>query len=463
MRTNAPSRTWQQLAHDHLMLHFTDMARLRTRDVPMLVRGEGCYVFDEHGAAKIDGLSGLYCTNIGHSFGAELGQAAYDQMVELPYTTNWTTAHPRSVELAAKIADLAPAGLSRSFFVSSGSEAVESAWKLARQFHAANGEPQRRKAISRRIAYHGTTLGALSFTGIPSSRAPYEPLGVPTAFVSNTNRFRHPLGDDEDAFCAALLEEVERTIEFETPESIAMLIAEPVQNAGGSIVPPRGYWAGLRKLCDRHGILLCSDEVICAWGRLGSWFGAARLDYVPDLLTFAKGVTSAHVPLGGVIISDRVAEVFLDGRALYAHGATFGGHPVAAAVALKNIEIMERERVLENVQHNEPWLGEQLGALLELPIVGDVRGMGHFWALELVRDKETAQSFTPDEQAWLLRDFLSERLYERGLLCRLDDRGDPVVQLAPPLVADSELLGKIVDILGTTLRDAQVELARRRR
>lgn len=448
---------WQQLARDHLMLHFTDMARLRDSKVPVLVRGEDCFVYTDDGSRKIDGLSGLYCTNVGHSFGDELGQAALEQMRELPYTTNWTTAHPRSIELSARLADLAPANLNRSFFVSSGSEAVESAWKIARQYHAANGEPQRRKAISRRIAYHGTTLGALSFTGIPSSRTPYEPLAVPTAFVSNTDRFRHPLGGDEDAFCRMLLDEIEATIEFEAPETIAMLIAEPVQNAGGSIVPPAGYWAGLRELCDRYGILLCSDEVICAFGRLGNWFGAERFGYQPDLLTFAKGVTSAHVPLGGLLISDRVAEPFLDGRAFYAHGATFGGHPVAAAVALKNLEIMERENVLGNVRATEGWLSEQLNALRELPIVGDVRGMGMFWALELVKDEQNGM-FSEAEQNWLLRDFLSERLFSRGLLCRLDDRGEPVVQIAPPLVADREVLAQIVEILHDTLVEAGDEL-----
>jgi len=454
---------WQEMAQKHLMLHFTDMARLESAGVPVLVRGEGCYVYDDRGEAKIDGLSGLYCTNVGHSFGEELGQAALDQMRELPFTTNWTTAHPRSLELSARIAELAPPGLERSFFVSSGSEAVESAWKLARQYHAARGEPQRRKAISRRVAYHGTTLGALSFTGITPSRTPYEPLAVPTSFVSNTNRFRHPLGGDEAAFCRALLDEVEAVIEFEAPETIAMLIAEPVQNAGGSIVPPEGYWAGLREICDRHGILLCSDEVICAWGRLGTWFGADRFDYVPDLLTFAKGVTSAHVPLGGVLINDRVAEPFLAGEAFYAHGATFGGHPVATAVGLKNLEIMEREDVLGNVKANEDWLRDRLHGLLDLPIVGDVRGLGYFWALELVKDPETAETFTSEEEDWLLRDFLSTRLYDMGLLCRLDDRGEPVVQIAPPLVADRDVLGQIVDILHASLVEAGEALKRRRR
>ncbi len=452
----------QQDAREHLMLHFTDMQRLQHEEVPVLVRGEGCYVFTADGTRKIDGLSGLYCTNVGHGFGRELGEAALAQMSELGYTTNWTTAHPRSIELSKKLAQLAPSGLNRSFFVNSGSEAVESAWKIARQYHAARGEAGRRKAISRRYAYHGTTLGALSFTGIPSARTPFEPPAVPTAFVSNTNRFRHPLAHDEAAFCRALLDEVVAAIEFEGPETVAMLIAEPVQNSGGSLVPPDGYWSGLREICDRYGILLCSDEVICAWGRLGTWFGAEKFGYEPDLLTFAKGITSAHVPLGGVLIHDRVAAPFLEGRAMYAHGATFGGHPVAAAVALKNLEIMEREDVLGNVRKQESYLSRRLEALRELPIVGDVRGMGLFWALELVSDKETNATFTAEEGEWLLHDLLSERLYERGLLCRLDDRQDSVVQIAPPLVAGEDVLGEIVDILQVTLQEAGEELQARR-
>ncbi|MGH2874104.1 MAG: aspartate aminotransferase family protein [Solirubrobacteraceae bacterium] len=446
----------KQAARDHMLLHFTDMPAF-ARDPLVLARGEGAYVFDIDGKRYIDGLSGLYCTQVGHSFGDEIGRAAHEQMRELPFVSNWTVAHPRAIELSARIAQLAPAGLERVFFTSSGSEAVEAAWKLARQYHAARGEPQRRKAIARKVAYHGTTLGALSFTGLGSCRAPFEPLAVPTRFVSPTDSYRHPLAGDGAAFCRALLDEIEEVIEFEQADTIAMLIAEPVQNAGGCFVPPAGYWAGLREICDRHGILLCSDEVICAWGRIGTWFGCQRLHYLPDLVTFAKGLTSAHFAMGGVLISERVAQPFVDGS-MYMHGATFGGHPVGSAVALKNLEIIERERLLDNVLANEPLLRERLAELKELPIVGDVRGMGHFWALELVRDKDDKSTFTPAETSWLLRDFLSARLFERGLIVRLDDRDDPVVQLAPPLVADREVLSEMLEILGVTLEEAGAAL-----
>ena len=202
-------------------------------------------------------------------------------MARLPFTSNWTVAHPPAIELATRLAELSPPGLDRAFFTSGGAEAVESAWKLAVQFHAANGEPGRRKVIARQDAYHGMTLGALAMTGIEECRTPFEPLAVPVVHVMNTSAYRHPEGGDEDRLCAALLAEIEKTIEAEGAETIAMLIAEPVQNAGGSIVPPRGYWQGLREICDRHGILLCADEVICAFGRIGHWFGVERFDYRP--------------------------------------------------------------------------------------------------------------------------------------------------------------------------------------
>jgi adenosylmethionine-8-amino-7-oxononanoate aminotransferase len=452
----------QLAAREHLMFHFTEMAAFKQRPVPIIAEGDGCHVVDARGRRFIDGLSGLFCVNVGHGFGSELGQAAHEQMVELGYTSNWTQAHPRAIELAEHIADLAPAALTRVFFTSGGGEANESAWKLARQYHALRGEPGRHKAIARNLAYHGTSLGALSLTGLPSLRAPFEPLAIPTVFVSNTDAYRHPNGDDPQALCRALLDELERTIEAEGPETIAMLIAEPVQNSGGSFLPPPGYWAGLREICDRHGILLCADSVICAWGRIGTWLGIERFDVVPDLLTFAKGVTSAYFPLGGVLIHERVAEPVLREGEMFLHGLTFGAHPVGCAVALKNLEIIEREQLLENVMANEPWLQAQLDQLRGLAIVGDVRGLGHFWAIELVADQATKETFSETEADWLLRDFLSGQLEERGLIARLDDRGDPVVQVSPPLVADREVLGQMVDIIASSLEEAGRELTRRR-
>jgi adenosylmethionine-8-amino-7-oxononanoate aminotransferase len=437
----------QRLAKEHLMLHFTDMAALAADGTTIIDRGEGCYVFDEEGRRYIDGLSGLYCVNLGHSHGEEIAAAASEQMSRLAYSSNWTVAHPPAIELAAKIAELAPDNLNRVFFTSGGAESVESAWKMAVQFHQANGEPARRKVIARQDAYHGVTLGALAMTGLEECRTPFEPFGVPAVHVANTNAYRHPAGADEARLLGSLLAEVEATIEREGAGTIAMLIAEPVQNAGGCLVPPDGYWAGLREVCDRHGILLVSDEVICAFGRIGNWFGAQRLGYEPDMITFAKGLTGAHFPMGGLLISDRVAAPFLAGDEMFLHGITFGGHPVGAAVALASIEIFEREAVLDNVMANEPVIHDALEALRDIPIVGDIRGIGHFWAIELVRDQETRETFEGPSAEWLLKDVLSAELWGRGLVCRLDDRTEPIVQIAPPLVADRSTIDEIATIL----------------
>ena len=437
----------QQLAKQHLMLHFTDMHALVEEGTTIIDRGEGVHVFDTSGRRYIDGLSGLYCVNVGHSHGEEIAAAAAAQMTRLPFTTNWTVAHPPAIELATKLAELAPAGLERVFFTSGGAESVEAAWKMAVQFHQANGEPARRKVIARQDAYHGVTMGALAMTGLEECRTPFEPFGITAVHVANTNAYRHPEGGDPARLLRSLLGEVEATIDREGAETIAMLIAEPVQNAGGCLVPPDGYWQGLRELCDRHGILLVSDEVICAFGRIGTWFGAQRLGYEPDMITFAKGLTGAHFPMGGLLISERVAAPFLEGKEMFLHGITFGGHPVGSAVALATLEIYERENVMDNVMANEPLLRDLLNGLRDIPIVGDIRGIGHFWAIELVRDQETKQPFEGLAADWLLKDVLRAELWGRGLICRLDDRTDPIVQIAPPLIADRETIEEIAQIL----------------
>jgi adenosylmethionine-8-amino-7-oxononanoate aminotransferase len=443
------------------MLHFTDMHALVEEGTTIIDRGEGVHVFDDSGRRYIDGLSGLYCVNVGHSHGEEIAAAAAAQMTRLPFTTNWTVAHPPAIELATKLAELAPAGLERVFFTSGGAESVEAAWKMAVQFHQAGGEPARRKVIARDSAYHGVTMGALAMTGLEECRTPFEPFGITAVHVANTNAYRHPEGGDPARLLAALLGEVEATIEREGAETIAMLIAEPVQNAGGCLVPPDGYWQGLRELCDRHGILLVSDEVICAFGRIGTWFGAQRLGYEPDMITFAKGLTGAHFPMGGLLISERVAAPFLEGKEMYLHGITFGGHPVGSAVALATLEIYERENVMDNVMANEPRLHDLLNGLRDIPIVGDVRGIGHFWAVELVRDQETKQPFEGPAAEWLLKDVLSAELWGRGLICRLDDRTDPIVQIAPPLVTDRETIEEIAQILREGLEVAAERMGER--
>ncbi len=449
----------QRAARDHLWLHFTRMSGYTDGEVPIIVRGDGCYLEDTNGKRYLDALAGLFAVNIGYGFGEEMAEAAAAQMRELPFYTNWSYAHPRAIELAAEVASLAPGDLNRVFFCSGGSEAVESAWKLARQYYAARGE-RRWKAVARRIAYHGTTMGALSINGIASLRTPFEPLVPDVIHVRNTNRYHRPAEETEAEFTAFLLEDLDSAIEQAGPETVAMVIMEPVQNAGGSFMPPEGYWAGVREICDRYGILLCADEVITGFGRVGGWFASERYDIRPDLITSAKGLSSAHAAIGAVIARDAVMEPFLHDASMYMHGITFGGHPVQAAIALKNIEIMRRERIVEHVNAEQDAFRSTLAQLLDLPIVGDLRGTGFFYALELVKDKETRETFSEEECETLLRGFLSPRLFEAGLICRADDRGDPVVQISPPLVAEQAQFDEITGILGDTLAAAWEQMQR---
>jgi adenosylmethionine-8-amino-7-oxononanoate aminotransferase len=474
--TTLDAAAYQQLAKEHLWMHFTRMGEYARSDVPIIVRGDGCHLEDANGKRYLDALAGLFSVNIGYSFGDEIGQAAHEQMRELPFYTNWSYAHPRAIELAAEVASLAPGDLSRVFFCNGGSEAVDSAWKLARQYYQARGEstlrsamtepptrhdelvavrtPRRFKAIARHIAYHGTTLGALTINGIPALREPFEPLVPEVRHVSNTNRYHRPGDETEEEFTRFLLSELEQAILSMGPESVCLVHMEPVQNAGGCFTPPAGYWQGVREICTRYDILLSADEVITGFGRLGYWFGSERYDIRPDIVTSAKGLSSSYAAIGAVIATDRVVEPFLGGTSMFSHGITFGGHPVQCAVALKNIEIMKRERIPEQVRENEDAFRSTLAQLLDLPIVGDLRGTGYFYALELVKDKETRESFTDEECERLLRGYLSNALFEAGLICRADDRGDPVLQISPPLVAGQAEFDEIAGILGDVLTEA---------
>jgi adenosylmethionine-8-amino-7-oxononanoate aminotransferase len=469
-------------ARDHLWLHFTRMAG---DGPPIIVRGDGCYLEDANGKRYLDALAGLFSVNIGYGYGEEMGQAALEQMRELPFYTNWSYAHPRAIELAHEVASLAPGDLNRVFFVSGGSEAVESAWKLARQYYIARGEkrllsvvtpggragvtepevdhdaivaarfaPRRTKAIARHIAYHGTTMGALSLNGIPAIKSPFEPLVAEVRHVRNTNRYHRPPEETEAEFTAFLLEDLENAILSMGPETVCLVHMEPVQNAGGSFTPPEGYWRGVREICDRYEILLSADEVITGFGRLGYWFGSERYDIRPDIITSAKGLSSSYAAIGAVIATDRVMEPFLEATSMYSHGITFGGHPVMSAIALKNIEIMKREGIVDGVREREAAFHDTLAQLLELPIVGDLRGAGYLWALELVKDKETRETFSDEECETLLRGFLSPRLFESGLICRADDRGDPVIQISPPLIAGQREFDEVTGILGEVLSEA---------
>jgi len=388
----------------------------------------------------LDSLAGLFVSAIGHGR-SELATAASKQAEQMAYFPIWGMAHRPAADLAAKLVELAPGDMDRVFFTSGGSEAVESAWKLARQYFLAKGEPDRMKVIARRTAYHGTTFGALSITSIDSIREPYEPLlNHMVTHVSTTN---HPHG--EGACTLACAEEIEEAILDQGPESVAAVFLEPVQNSGGCFVPPEGYWKRVREICDRHGVLLVSDEVICAFGRLGTWFGGQKFDYVPDMITFAKGVTSGYAPLGGVITRPHIAQAFRDNEDIVMHGITFGGHPVSCAVALANIEVMESEGMIENVTANQDLFRQELETLLDLPIVSEVRGSGYFYAIELQKDARRGIAFGNDETAEIVSR-LKPVLLELGLIARADGRGAPIIQYSPPLIAGPDEFREIVRI-----------------
>jgi adenosylmethionine-8-amino-7-oxononanoate aminotransferase len=445
----------QEAAKRNLWLHFTRHSSYATADIPMIVRGEGQYVYDQHGKRYLDGLAGLFVSQIGHGR-ADVAEAGARQGSELAYFPLWSYAHPRAVELAERLASYAPGDLNRVFFTTSGSEAVESAWKLAKQYFRLTGQPTRYKVLSRYIAYHGTSLGALAITGLPDIKIPFEPLPAGGVRVPNTNFYRAPafVADDVTAFGIWAADEIERAILREGPESVAAVYLEPVQNSGGCFPPPPGYFQRVREICDKYGVLMVSDEVICAFGRLGYIFGCERYGYTPDIITFAKGVTSGYSPLGGMMVSDRLMEPYTRDENTFLHGITFAGHPVSCAVALANLDVFEKEDLLGNVKAHEAAFRATLEKLHDLPIVGDVRGEGYFYGIEMVKDKATRETFNDDESERLLRGFLSHALFDAGLICRTDDRGDPVIQLSPPLTCTQEHFDEIEQILRSVLTEA---------
>lgn len=459
--TRTPTGELSASAARHLLLNMTPNGSLGRDGENLFVvqRGDGPYIDDTDGNRHIDGLSGLYCCQLGYSYAAEFAEAAEKQLRELCFSPLWSaSAHPTAIELAERLSRIAPVDIEHTFFSGGGAEAVETAWKIARKYHALRGEPGRTKAIARRGAYHGLTIGALSLTDDPGLTEPYGPPAIDTRFVSSTNRFGLPgeLADDT-AFTAHLLGELETEILAAGPETVAMLIAEPVQNRGGCITPPEGYWPGLRALADRYGFLLVADEVITAFGRLGEWFGGDRYGARPDIVTVAKGITAGYAPMGATLVSSQVTEVLNRPGAVLNHGYTFAGHPLSAAIALRSLQIMERDRILDNVRGLQDHLAERMTSLAALPIVGDVRGAGFFYACELVGDQEDG-GFSDPVRAALVADLIPRRLREAGLLARVYNRAAPLVQIAPPLISDRALLDRIADIIADTLDEASARL-----
>ncbi|KQO06395.1 hypothetical protein ASF06_15075 [Agreia sp. Leaf244] len=453
--SDADEAELQRKAAEHLWMHFSRQSVMESgAGVPIITRGEGHHIWDSRGRKYIDGLSGLFVVNAGHGR-KRLAETAARQAEELAFFPIWSYAHPNAIELAERLAHYAPGDLNRVFFSTGGGEAVETAFKLAKQFWKLQGKPNKHKVISRAVAYHGTTQGALAVTGIPAMKSMFEPV-TPGGFrVPNTNFYRAPEhGDDPVAFGIWAADRIEEMIQFEGPDTVAAVFLEPVQNSGGCFPPPPGYFQRVREICDRYDVLLVSDEVICAFGRIGHMFACDEYGYVPDMITCAKGMTSGYSPIGATIVSDRVYDPFRHGSTSFAHGYTFGGHPVSAAVALANLDIFEDEKLNENVRANSPLFRSTLEKLTDLPIVGDVRGDGYFFGIELVKDKSTKETFDDEESERLLRGFLSKALFEAGLYCRADDRGDPVIQLAPPLTIGPPEFDEIEQILRGVLTEA---------
>jgi beta-alanine--pyruvate transaminase len=408
------------------------------------------------GRTVLDGTSGLWCVNAGHCRPA-IVEAIQRSAATLDFAPGFQMGHPSSFALARALAALAPGDLDHVFFANSGSEAVDSALKIALAYHQSRGEPERVRFVGRMRGYHGVGFGGISVGGIESNRKAFAAQLLPQIdHLPHTHDLAHnAFTRGQPAWGAHLAEALEEIVARRGAKTIAAVIVEPMAGSTGVLVPPRGYLEKLRAICDAHGILLVFDEVITGFGRLGAWFGSEKYDIQPDLITSAKGLSSAYASIGAVIASDHVFEPFLDAQSMYAHGITFGGHPVMCAIALKNIEIMKREKLVENVRDNGEAFRDTLAQLLDLDIVGDLRGTGYFYALELVKDKETRGGFSDEDSETLLRGFLSPRLFERGLICRADDRGDPVVQISPPLIATQAEFDEITGILGDVLTEAQ--------
>lgn len=463
--TTTPSTTpkgtdRQQAARDHLWMHMARHSGLvNGGHVPVITHGEGHMIYDDAGKGYIDGLSGLFVVQVGHGR-EELAAVAQEQAKKLSFFPLWSYAHEPAIDLAERLAGYAPGDLNRVFFTTGGGEAVESAFKLAKQYWKLQGQPGKTKVISRALAYHGTPQGALAITSLPGMKTPFEPLVPGTFRVPNTNFYRAPdqFAENEKDFGLWAAERIREAIEFEGAESVAAVFLEPVQNSGGCFPPPPGYFQRVREICDEYDVLLVSDEVICAFGRIGSMFACTDFGYTPDIITCAKGLTSGYSPIGAMIASEKLFEPFTKGDTTFYHGYTFGGHPVSAAVAMANLDIMEREGLNQNVKDNADAFKATLSKLLDLPIVGDVRGAGFFYGIELVKDKETKETFNDEESEKLLRGFLSTALFDAGLYCRADDRGDPVVQLAPPLTIGQKEFDEIEGILRSVLTEASTKI-----
>ena len=437
----------------HLWVHTQQYTELAKPDgFKVFAKGDGVWLWDMKGRRFLDAMSGLWVVNIGHGR-TELAEVAAQQMRELNYINTFAYASMPGVDLADKLAELMPPSLNKVYFVNSGSEAVETALRMAKHYQYNIGEKKRYKIIARRGSYHGMTAGALSINqALYANRAPYEPLMPGVIPVEGVNCYRCPFEKtypESAVFCAR---SIERTIQFEKPETIAAFIGEPISSSNANFVPPDEYWPTIRELCDKYGILLIADEVINGFGRTGKWWGSQHFGYEPDLQTMAKGLSSGYLPIAGVGVSDKVAEVFVGDRSkTFGGGITFGTHPVSCAVALANIGIIEREGLVENAATVGEYLLNRLTALMDShPMIGDVRGKGLLLMLEIVKDRETKEQFAESEG---LGDKLSNALMDRGLLCRAGNS----INIAPPLVISRSEADELVAIVDDATAEVEKE------
>ena len=445
MPTYSPSevKSLQESALEHLWVYLREPSDMAEKGDPAIfVSGEGVHVTDALGNTSIDGMSGLWLKNVGYGR-KEIADAAYEQMLNLTYMPLGTTTEP-TIRLAEKISQIAPGDMTRSFFTSGGSEAVETALKLSRAYFKRVGEPNRTKFISRKGSYHGATMGALALGGSHLyPKLDYEPLMPGVFHVPQPLPYRCEFGGETPEKCAELcVNAVEEMIKFQDPETIAAVFAEPISSPMGCAVPGDNYWPRLREICDRYGVLLIADEVITGFGRTGKMFATEHWGVVPDMMTVAKGITSGYIPMGGCITRGEISDAFIGSqKASFKHVITFGGHPVAAAAALKNIEIMEEEGMVENAAKQGVYLLDGLNEMKEkYQMIGDVRGLGLFCGLELVADRGTKEYFPAEAD---LANRITQGFAENGLLLRGGDR----MNVAPPLCITSSEVDDLVTIM----------------
>ncbi len=448
------SQDWQSLDSSHYLHPFTDFKALSEKGSLIIERADGPYIYDSEGREILDGMSGLWCCSLGYGQ-HRIADAVHRQLKELPYYNSFfQCAHPPVIELARRLADVTPPHLNNFFFTASGSEANDTQLRIVRRYWDLRGKPAKRTVISRQNGYHGSTIAGASLGGMAFMHKQFETLAQVT-HVAQPYWFGEGGDLDKDAFGLQAARSLEAKIEELGAENVAAFIAEPVQGAGGVIVPPDSYWPEVKRICQEHDILLIADEVICGFGRLGSWFGSDHYDIEPDLVTFAKAVTNGYQPLGGVMLGDRVADVLKTDGGEFAHGYTYSGHPAACAAALATLDILQEEDIVGQVKNEKaPYLQSRWAQLADHPLVGEARGVGFVGALELVADKSSRARFDDDGSAGALCRTMS---IEAGLVMRAV--GDTMI-IAPPLTCSQDQIDLLLERAAVALDKTQAALGR---